>query len=212
MPSSTFISSIGLEMTKVPAGEFIIGSPEEESGRRDWEQRAKVTLGHDFYLGKTPVTQGQYTAVTGPNPADFSEAGEDAPAGSVNWDDAVKFYRLLTEIDRKAGVLEASWAYRLPTETQWEYACRARTSGARYGDLDAVAWYHDNAQGRTHPVAQKMPNDWGFYDMLGNVWEWCQDWLLLGQGIRTVRGGSWFNGARMCRSAARNGFMPGNRG
>ncbi|MBM3903474.1 MAG: formylglycine-generating enzyme family protein [Verrucomicrobia bacterium] len=116
-------------------------------------------------------------------------------------------------------------AYRLPTEAEWEYAARAGTTGARYGELDTIAWWYGNAGNQTHPVKQKAPNAWGLYDMLGNVWEWCSDWsgeYPTGSvtdptgpnsgSVRVIRGGSWSDGARDARSADRDGRVPGARG
>jgi hypothetical protein len=107
-------------------------------------------------------------------------------------------------------VLPDDWEYRLPTEAEWEYACRAGCSEPRHGQLQEVAWYHDNADEKPHAVGQKAPNPWGFHDMLGNVWEWCQDWFHAAN-LRSVRGGSYFNSARFCRSAQRWGWDPNGR-
>ena len=109
-------------------------------------------------------------------------------------------------------MLPGNWEYRLPTEAEWEYACRAESAEPRYGAAQDVAWFHDNADEKPHAVCQKMPNAWGFHDMLGNVWEWCQDWFHVANPSRAVRGGSYFNSARFCRAAQRWGWMPGNRG
>ena len=131
--SSTVTSSVGATLIRVPAGTFTMGSPENEVGRRYHETQRQVTLPHDFYLGETPVTQRQYAAISGDNPTDFPDVGEDAAVDSVRWEDAAKFCRLLTKVDHKAGVLSADWEYRLPTESEWEYACRAGNQAERYG-------------------------------------------------------------------------------
>ena len=128
-----------------------------------------------------------------------------------NWDQANEYCQKLTKLDREAGVLPHDWEYRLPTEAEWEYACRAGSSEPRHGQPQDVAWYHDNADGKPHAVGQKTPNPWGFHDMLGNVWEWCQDWFYVAN-LRSVRGGSYFNSARFCRSAQRWGWDPNGRG
>jgi hypothetical protein len=201
--TSEFQTSAGGVMIRVPAGSFIMGSPESEDGHQLCEQQREVTFVNDFYLGKSPVTQAQYEAVTGTNPTDHEKIG-DAPVDSMSWESANEYCQKLTKLDREAGVLPDDWEYRLPTEAEWEYACRAGSSEPRHGPPQDVAWYHDNADEKPHAVGQKTPNPWGFHDMLGNVWEWCQDWFYVGS--RSVRGGSYFNSARFCRSAQRWGY------
>jgi len=212
-PTSEFQSSAGVVMIPVPAGSFTMGSPESEDGHRAWEQQREVTFVNDFYLGKTPVTQAQFEAVTGTNPTVHEKIG-DAPVDSVTWDQAKEYCQKLTQLDRKAGVLAHDWEYRLPTEAEWEYACRAESSAARHGEPQDVAWYQENADGKPHAVGQKTPNPWGFHDMLGNVWEWCQDCFFVSccpVGCRSVRGGSCRSSARFCRAAQRWGFGPNGR-
>lgn len=198
-------------MIRVPAGSFTMGSPESEDGHRVWERQRNVTFLNDFYLGKTPVTQQQYAAVTGRNPTDHQQIG-DAPVDSVSWDQANEYCQKLTKLDHEAEVLPDDWEYRLPTEAEWEYTSRAGNPEPRHGLPHDVAWHHDNADERPHAVGQKTPNAWGFHDMLGNVWEWCRDWFCVANPCRSVRGGSYFNSARFCRCAQRWGWMPGNRG
>jgi Sulfatase-modifying factor enzyme 1/Ankyrin repeats (many copies) len=209
-PTSEFQSSVGVVMIRVPAGSFTMGSPESEDGHRVWERQREVTFVNDFYLGKSPVTQDQYEAVTGTNPTGHEHIG-DAPVDSVDWNSANEYCQKLTKLDREAGVLPDNWEYRLPTEAEWEYACRAGSSEPRHGQPQDVAWHHDNADEKPHAVGQKTPNPWGFHDMLGNVWEWCQDWFVA-NSCRSVRGGSYFNSARFCRSAQRWGWIPNNPG
>ncbi len=209
-PTSEFRSSAGGVMIRVPAGSFTMGSPKSEDGHRTWEQQREVTFVNDFYLGKTPVTQDQFEVVTGTNPTDHEKLG-DAPVDSVTWEQANEYCQRLTKLDREAGVLAADWGYRLPTEAEWEYACRAGSSEPRHGQPRDVAWYHENANEKPHAVGQKTPSAWGFHDMLGNVWEWCQDWFAA-NSCRSVRGGSYFNSARFCRSAQRWGWDPNGRG
>jgi hypothetical protein len=198
-------------MIRVPASSFTMGSPESEDGHRAWEQQREVTFVNEFHLGKTPVTQDQFAAITGTNPTVHEKIG-DAPVDSVSWESANEYCQKLTKLDREAGVLPDDWEYQLPTEAEWEYACRAGSSEPRHGPPLDVAWYHDNADEKPHVVGQKAPNAWGFHDMLGNVWEWCQDWFWADRGprysnsYRSIRGGSCFSSARFCRAAQRWGY------
>jgi formylglycine-generating enzyme required for sulfatase activity len=198
-----------------------MGSPQDEVGHAYWEREREVALRYEFLLGATPVTQNQFERViTCPKyalcswaeerPTDHSTA-RDAPVDSVGWRGATEFCSRLTEIDREAGILSKDWEYRLPTETEWEYACRAGTSGATYGPLDSIAWYFGNTDQRPHPVGEKAPNPWGFYDMLGNVWELCQDWYSEINQQRAGRGGGYFNTRKSCRAAARSFYAWGGR-
>lgn len=212
-PASEYQSSVGGLMIRVSAGSFTMGSPDSEEGHRTWEQQREVALASDFYLGKTPVTQAQYETVMGANPSAHEKIG-DAPVDSVRWEQAKEYCLKLTYLDRKAALLAHDWEYRLPTEAEWEYACRAGSSASRHGEPQDVAWYQDNASGKPHPVGRLAPNAWGFHDMLGNVWEWCEDCFFVSccpVGCRSVRGGSCRSSARFCRSAQRWGFGPNGR-
>ena len=214
-PPLDFNSSAGTVMIRVPAGSFMMGSPKSEDGHRAWEEQREAAFLNDFYLGKTPVTQEQFAAVISTNPTVHEKVG-DAPVDSVDWQQANEYCQKLTKLDHEAEVLPDEWEYRLPTEAEWEYACRAGSSEPRHGEPQAVAWYHDNADGKPHTVGQKTPNPWGFHDMLGNVWEWCQDWFWgynksYGQSYRSIRGGSYFSSARFCRSAQRWGLHANSR-
>jgi len=223
----TLPNAVALDLIWIAPGTFTMGSPDSESDRHYWEgPQTIVTISKGFWLGKTPVTQGQYQAVMGNNPSSFTTVGADAPVEQVSWNDAMAFCQKLTEQERAAGALPEGYAFTLPTEAQWEYACRAGTTEARYGNLDDIAWYHDNSGHTTHPVGQKQPNAWGLYDMLGNVWEWCSDWDGYGHypggsvtdpvgapsgTYRVLRGGSWGYRAGFCRSAYRSNRGPGGR-
>jgi formylglycine-generating enzyme required for sulfatase activity len=207
---------VTLALTRIPAGKFMMGSPDSEKGHFDGEgPQHEVTLSKPFYMGVTEVTQAQYEAVMDTNPSNFR--GETNPVETVSWDDATEFCKKLSEKTRQA--------VRLPTEAEWEYACRAGTATAfSFGDADSAlgdyAWYSANSGNTTHPVGQKKPNAWGLYDMNGNVWEWCADWYGYGYGdytngavrnpqgagsggLRVLRGGSWRNGAGSSRAAFR---------
>jgi len=221
-------NSIGMVLVAIPAGEFMMGSPETEIGRVGNETRHRVTLTKSFHLGRTEVTQGQWKAVMGTTPwNDYvrRKEGDDYPATRVNWEDAVEFCEKLSE---KEGV-----EYRLPTDAEWEYACRAGTTTVySFGDDESqfgeYAWFDKNAgdadEKYAHIVGQKKPNAWGLYDMHGNVFEWCQD--NYGEypsgdvtdpvgpasgSFRVFRGGCWYNSARGCRSAYRFWSSPSDR-
>ncbi|MEO7414954.1 MAG: formylglycine-generating enzyme family protein [Opitutaceae bacterium] len=223
--SSRVIADLNLELVWINPGTFVMGSPPEEENRHKAEgPQTKVTLSKGFWLGKTPVTQQQYEAFTGTNPSSLKEAGKEAPVENVSWNDAMKFCAALTERERAAGRLPDGYVYTLPTEAQWEYACRAGTTGSYAGEPDAMAWYDKNSGGTTHPVGLKRPNAWGLHDLLGNVLEWCYDWYGDYRGgaatdpdgprsgyFRMARGGSWRVGVIVCRSAARSGGSPDRR-
>ena len=158
----------GMEFVWVPPGEFRMGSKSSEADD-DERPRMRVRISRGFFLGKYEVTQGQWEAVMGSNPSRFDGCGPDCPVENVSWDDVQEFIRRLN-------AREGGNRYRLPTEAEWEYAARAGTNGDHYGNLAAIAWHEDNSGNRTHPVGRKAPNEWGLYDMLGNVWEWVEDW------------------------------------
>jgi formylglycine-generating enzyme required for sulfatase activity len=198
----------------IPAGEFLMGSENGDSNERPIH---RVWISRDFEMGKYPVTQAQWEAVMGSNPSHFN--GADRPVEKVSWNDVQRFIDKLNQWDSK-------YQYRLPTEAEWEYACRAGSTGDYAGDLEAMAWYFDKSGDGTHPVGQKQPNAWGLYDMHGNVWEWVQDWYDSGyyaqspaadpQGPtsgshQVLRGGGWDGYAQNCRSAARDSGSPADR-
>ncbi len=200
-----------------PPGEFVMGSPETDEYRRYDESQVKVTLTHGFWMAKTQVTQSQWKAVMGSNPSWFK--GENLPVETVSWDDTQEFLaKLNTLIASNDGGKMV-----LPTEAQWEYACRAGDTGPYSGGtIDQIAWYDENSSGKTHAVGTKKANAWGLHDMHGNVSEWSNDWYereLRGgvdpQGAsgswRVVRGGGFHTGAILCRIAVRSyGRNPSN--
>ncbi len=201
-----------------PAGSFTMGSPSVEDLRGGDENQVSVTLSKVFWMAKTEVTQAQWRAVMGSDPSSFK--GDDLPVENVSWNDAQEFIKKVND----SGVIPEGWKVDLPSEAQWEYACRAGETGPYSGGtIEQVAWYYGNSGSKTHPVGTKKPNAWGLYDMHGNVWEWCADWYgdeLSGgtnpsgpsSGVfRVLRGGSWNDNAALCRAANRNGFNPGDR-
>jgi len=211
-------NSIGMEFVKIEPGEFLMGSPANEGGRSDDEKQHEVAIRKGFYLGATEVTQDQWRAVMGNNPSYFTGDGR-LPVEQVSWLDAQEFCKKLSDSDTEGGR-----TYRLPTEAEWEYACRAGTTGPYAGKLEDMAWYSQNSGSKTHPVATKQANAWGLYDMHGNVWEWCQSAY---EGYpydaddgrnayndhvnRVCRGGCWDIDPWSCRSADRVGPSPAYR-
>jgi formylglycine-generating enzyme required for sulfatase activity len=207
-----------------------MGSPSSEDGSQSDEAQHQVTLTRDFWLGATEVTQAQWRAVMGSNPSYFDDC-DACPVERVSWDDAVAYLNALSDREGLGRCYDgasfkglACEGYRLPTEAEWEYAARAGTTGARYGDLDAIAWHAGDSGGRTRPVGERQPNGWGLHDMLGNVWEWVHDWYAsypsgavsdpqgpVGGAGRVLRGGGWSYDAWYLRAAFRAYYPPGNR-
>jgi formylglycine-generating enzyme required for sulfatase activity len=165
------VPDLGLTLMPIPTGTFTMGSID---GDVDERPVTRVTISAGFWMGKTEVTQGQWRSIMGNNPSAF-KGDDQRPVECVSYADAQAFCRKLTERERAAGRLPDGYVYALPTEAQWEYSCRAGTTGQYAGDLDMIAWYRANSGGQTHPVAQKQANAWGLHDMQGNVWEWCAD-------------------------------------
>lgn len=245
-PPNSFANSLGMTFNLIPTGTFIVGSPQSELGRDGDETQHQVTLTQPFYLQITEVTQDQWIEIMGVNPSFFSSCGPFCPVENVSWDDVQIFIEELNRRDE--GV------YRLPTEAEWEYAARGgRTTAFSSGDietiecgmdtnLDVMGWYCDNSiveysgcvnlvEGGgpecvgPHPVQQKIPNDYGLYDMHGNIAEWCNDWYISEISVapvtnptgpvsgerRVLRGGCWFDNPDICRSASRTRAEPNFR-
>jgi formylglycine-generating enzyme required for sulfatase activity len=216
-----FENGVNLDMVYIPSGKFNMGSPPEEKGDEDERPQIKDVNVSAFYMGKYEVTKAQWQAIMENNPSKFKDNLQN-PVEPISRDEAQEFCKKLSQKTGKE--------FRLPSEAEWEYACRAGTTTAySFGDnaslLSEYAWYTDNSGSKTHPVGQKKPNPWGLYDMHGNVWEWCQDSYekyggesdlirKTGKPItkennnrsRLLRGGSWNNYARDCRSAYRYDF------
>lgn len=201
------------EMIAIPPGRVTLS---DRRTRRRWP----VELA-SYQLGKYPVTQERYADVTGERPS--AVQGARAPVETVSWWDAARFCNALSLHEgltpayrlEDAGAETVGWdpsadGYRLPTEAEWEHACRAGTGGPRYGVLDEIAWYRGNSGGRIHEVGGKRPNTWGLHDMLGNVWEWCWDVYdaeVYGS-YRVLRGGGWFDEHWSCRASVRRRSHP----
>jgi sulfatase modifying factor 1 len=226
-PSVPRVEVAGMTFAWCPPGTFLMGSPEDEPERRDVETLHRVTLTQGFWLGLTPMTQKQWQAVMGSNPSHFK--GQNRPIEQVSWDDCQAFCAKLKERTGKT--------FRLSTEAEWEYACRAGTTtpfffGATISpeqvNYDGNHPYGGAAKGvyrrRTTTVGSFPANGWGLYDMHGNVWEWCADGYgpysnidnkdpinEINTDARVLRGGSWYGGALRCRSAYRCGSAPSNR-
>jgi formylglycine-generating enzyme required for sulfatase activity len=237
-PGKEFINALGMRLVRIRPGTFTMGSPQREKRRNSDEgPQHEVTITRPFYLGVYPVTQAEYERVMGKNPSWFSErgggkdkvGGRDTgrfPAEMVSWEQAKAFCEELTRRDEKK---PAGWGYELPTEAEWEYACRAGTTTAcSFGDdpedLGEYAWYRSNSGGGSHEVGTRKPNPWGLYDMHGNVWEWCADGKRRyergpvqdpqgpgGGESRVLRGGPWHYHSRYCRSAHRYFDVPDAR-
>jgi formylglycine-generating enzyme required for sulfatase activity len=221
-------NSIGMRLVLIPSGEFLMGSPasDKDAGQNEKPQH-RVRITRSFYLGATEVTQGQYRAVTGQSPSSF-KGSDDLPVETVSWNEAIGFCDRLNELEK--GHLGGA-RYRLPTEAEWEYACRGgSTTRYSFGDdaasLGEFAWYRDNSGRETHRVGQKRSNAFNLYDMHGNVWELCQDWYVkdyYGRSPvadppgppqaenRVGRGRGWDSPPLGCRSASRFGSKPGYR-
>jgi formylglycine-generating enzyme required for sulfatase activity len=229
-------NDLKMKLMWCPPGEFMMGTPKSEKQRRKNEDQASVTLTTGFWLGKYEVTHSEWTQVMQTEPwtgHTYAREGADYPATWVSWNDATEFCRKLTVREREAGRLPDEWEYALPTEAQWEYACRARSvTRFSFGDnaskIGEYAWFFGNAwhageiYSHSYEVGQKKPNTWGLCDMHGNVWEWCRDvyfWKLPGgrdpevkvnpdekskAPSRVMRGGCWLTDAEFARSGYRS--------
>jgi len=227
-PPKSFTNSIGMKFVWIPPGNFMMGSPQEEKQRNANETQHKVTLTKGFYMGVSTVTQEQWKEIMEKNPSMFG-GEKNLPADSVSWNDCQEFIKKLKEKDKKP--------YRLPTEAEWEYACRAGTTTPfHFGETISAQQANFQVEDvsdkdkkklpllKTAPVNSFPANAWGLHDMHGNVWQWCQDWygdypqkdVADPQGpakgtSRVLRGGSWFYTADCCRSACRSWGEPGLR-
>jgi formylglycine-generating enzyme required for sulfatase activity len=229
LPGPEVVNAVGMRLMLLPAGTFAMGSPHGEAGRQACEGPVRpVAMARPFYLGAHPVTQSQFERVLGTNPARFRHvSGHDTtafPVENVTWHEADEFCRRLSALP---GEVERGRRYRLPTEAEWEYACRAgeasqpfstgRSLSSSQANFDGRRPYGHAAfgefRGRTIRVGTFAANAWGLFDMHGNVWEWCADLFDPATGeARVMRGGSWQNHAASCRAASRDWIGPGYRG
>lgn len=206
---------------KTVVSEQMVQIPEGNIDLRDDRLKEKWTVNiKSFSMLKYPVTQDFYTAVTNKNPSTFK--GEKLPVETVSWYDAVHFCNALSEslklnkcytidvTNENVAVNSKANGFRLPTEAEWQYACQTGTNDIRYGALDKIAWFKENANNQTQEVGQKAPNDWGLYDMLGNVWEWCSD--IYDETVygtyRIFRGGGWCDQERSVMATTRRRSHP----
>jgi formylglycine-generating enzyme required for sulfatase activity len=214
--------NVRMQFVWIKPGKFKMGSPADEKARQTKETLHEVRITKRFWMQTTKVTQAQWEALMGSNPSHF-KGNPNLPVEQVSWDDCQEFLKKLNEVCKnQLGKLRAD----LPTEAEWEYACRAGSTGRwSFGEdetkLGDYAWYSENSGNRMHPVGQKKPNAWGLYDMHGNVWEWCKDWygeyekeaVINPQGpangqARLLRGGSWDDVPLLLRSAYRFRVVP----
>ena len=214
------VNGVSFEMVRVEGGTFRMGATSEQEDEADSDEKPVhgVTLS-SYYIGKTEVTQALWQAVMGSNPSRFE--GSDLPVECVSWNDCQEFIQKLNRLTGRN--------FRLPTEAEWEFACRGGNNSRGYkysgsNNLGSVAWYNDNSGDQTHPVGTKASNELGIYDMSGNVWEWCSDWYAdytshsqtnpkgpRSGSCRVFRGGGWGYGAGYCRSSFRDYDFPAFR-
>lgn len=214
-------NGIPLPMRWIAPGSFPMGSPESEVGRVEDEVQHEVHLTEGFFIAETELSQAQWTSLMSTNPS--RNANARCPVENIPWAEARKFCAALTQHQRSNGDLVDGWEWDLPSEAQWEMACRAGNPGPFGSALESVAWFRQNSGGTSHPVALKTANPWGLHDMHGNAAEWCLDWFSdyptnshgwtdpagpIWSFAPVVRGGSFNSGPNDCRSAARSVGMP----
>ncbi|MBK5431877.1 MULTISPECIES: formylglycine-generating enzyme family protein [Bacillus] len=207
-----FIGPVDSNMVKIPTGKVEL---RDDRIKKEWQVQIKP-----FLLAKYVVTAELYYAIT--NRAINGNENGNKPVVNISWHDAIAFCNLLSKIagfteyysiqddGKKVSCNLHSNGYRLPSEAEWQYACKANTTGYTYGALEKIAWYNENSSGQIHDVGKKEPNAWGLYDMLGNVWEWCYDLYdeTVYGSYRIFRGGSWAEAARGCGATCRRRSHP----
>jgi formylglycine-generating enzyme required for sulfatase activity len=206
LPDKYVDPTTGMEFVRIPRGTFLMGSPASEPKRGNDEQQHAVTIPRNFWMGRTEVTQEQWLKVTGTNPSFHQKCGLNCPIENVTWFDVQEFLGRMNRLTAGSG-------YRLPTEAEWEYVCRAGTTTAySSGDTLTTKQARFDANDGPVPVGSFLPNPWGLLDMHGNVWEWTADWYDQTQTKRVIRGGSWYFGADSARCALRYTHAPYDRG
>ena len=211
------IKHLNMKMIYVEGGTFTMGADEEDIYAYDDEKPSHQVSVDSFFIGAYPITQAQWQAIMGNNPSEFKDSDNgDLPVESVNWYEAQEFCQKLSTLTGKK--------YMLPTEAQWEFAARGGNKGkgmlySGSDNLDEVAWYEANSEGKTHPVGEKLPNELGLYDMIGNVNEWCSNWdksfpfedaYKYDGVIKSLRGGSYASYSTLCRISIRNACLVDN--
>jgi len=223
------VEAIDMKMEWIPPGRFTMGSHPSEVGHHLEEETLHMVIhSQGFWMGAYEVNQKQFLQLMGENPSTFQD--ENMPAHKVDWHDALEFCEILTDQEKRDKRIPDNWKFNLPTEAQWEYACRAdATTAYHFGnsvdDLARFCWFNDNSKGSPKPVGLKRPNDWGLYDIHGNVGEWCYDWYgkryppdrsvdpitEKGSEKKVFRGGTYTDIPERCRSAHRHKIEPDTR-
>ena len=220
------VPDLDLKMIWIPSGKFVMGSPKSEPGHRyEEEDLHQVIISRGFWIGQFEVTQTQFETITGGNPSTFKDP--QMPVHKVNWEDAMEFCETLTDRENSMNRMPDKWGFNLPTEAQWEYACRADTTtvfnfGNGAEELPQYGWFSDNSDGSPKTIGTKKPNPWGIHDLQGNVGEWCFDWYgkaypddgsvdpitKKGSAFKIFRGGTYTDISDRCRAAYRNRATP----
>ena len=223
------VPDLDLKMIWIPSGKFVMGSPKSEPGHRQEEEELhQVTISRGFWIGQFEVTQAQFETILGENPSTFKDP--QMPVHKVNWEDAMEFCKALTDREKSVNRMPDKWGFNLPTEAQWEYACRADTTtvfnfGNEAEELPQYGWFVDNSDGRPKTIGTKKPNAWGIHDLHGNMGEWCFDWYgkaypvdgsidpitKKASAFKVFRGGTYTDIAERCRAAYRNRITPDTR-
>jgi formylglycine-generating enzyme required for sulfatase activity len=223
------VPDLDMKMIWVPPGKFVMGSPKSEPGHRQEEEELhQVTISRGFWVGQFEVTQAQFETILGDNPSAFKDP--QMPVHKVNWHEAMEFCEVLTEREKSVNRMPNKWSFNLPSEAQWEYACRADTTtvfhfGNEAEELPPYGWFADNSDGGPKTIGTKKPNAWGIHDLHGNMGEWCFDWYgkaypvdgsvdpitEKASAFKVFRGGTYTDIPERCRAAHRHRITPETR-